>query len=126
MARRRTNSLAYATANDTTVCAGRILGGSGVASIIDGKGFSLTYVSTGRYRVQVDDNYPHFLAGPATLVQATNNYAVKIVAYVVGFVAGGGARSTVDYLVTNAGTATDLGAADELHFVIVNSRSVRP
>lgn len=107
------------------VVAGRILGGAGVASIAAGKGFSLTYVSAGRYRITPDVNFPYFAGAVPALYQAGGQfYTVKVIAYVSA--AGAGTLASVDFLVANAGTATDLGAADELHFNISFGRSVKP
>lgn len=104
---------------------GRILGGSGVATIAAGKGFSLTYVSTGRYRITPDVNFPYFTGAPAVLFQSGGNYyTVKAIAYSVN--AGSGNVASVDFLVANSGTATDLGATDELWFSLSYARTTRP
>ena len=105
------------------VC-GRILGGAGVASIQAGKGFSLTYVSAGRYRITPDVNFPQFAGAVATLYQAGPSFFnVKGLAYVSQ--GGAGTTASIDFLVTNAGAPADMGAADELWFHIAFGRSVK-
>jgi hypothetical protein len=116
---------AYHKANDVETISGRILGGSGVATIASPKrGFALTYVSTGVYKITPDTNYPYVCGGSAILMQATNNYNVKISAYTVP--PASGAVGTVTFTVTSSGSATDLGSADELWFTLDFSRSQRP
>lgn len=104
------------------VVAGRILGGSGVASIKAGKGFSLTYVSTGLYRITPDVNFPSVEGGSAMIMSATDvAYQVNVKAYTLP-----GAGGHVDLEVTSGGTATDLGASDEVWFTLAFCRSVKP
>lgn len=107
------------------VLAGRILGGSGVATIKSGVGFSVKYISAGRYQIIPDVNFPYFAGAVATLYQSGANYfTVKLLAYVVA--AGSGTVASVDFGVANAGTLTDLGAAEELNFHITYGRSGKP
>ena len=104
------------------VLGGRILGGSGVASISAGKGFSLTYVSTGVYKVTTDVNYPSIIGGAASVMSSTHPaYTVTVSAYVQG-----GAGTSVTFTVASAGSATDLGASEELWFTLDVCRSVKP
>ena len=116
---------AWSTSNGTHIVPGRLLGGAGVVSRKAGKGFSVAYVSAGRYRVTTDVNFPVMLAIVADLYQATGSYyTVKVVAYSVG--QGAGNVCSFDLLVANAGTPTDLGAAEEVHFIATYARTVVP
>lgn len=106
--------------------AGRILGGSGTATIAAGKGFSLTYVSTGTYKITPDVNYPGLMGGAHGIMSATHvQYGVVVSAYSIGGLTGG-TQGTITYEVQSGGSATDLGSSDELWFVLEFSRSVKP
>ncbi len=106
------------------VLAGRLLGGSGVVTIKEGVGFSVTYVSAGRYQVKPDINYNRIIGGSAVLMSATDshlNYGVGVKAYAVG--GGAGAALTIDLELVVSGTPTDMGSAEEMWFVFVLGRS---
>ena len=102
---------------------GRVLGGSGVASIKDGKGFSLTYVTTGTYKIVPDINYPRLAGGCAVVANTSAALAAKVSTYTVG-----GATPSITFVVftTTSGSAVDLGAAEELWFVLEYDRTVTP
>jgi len=115
---------AYHVEDNVFTVSGRILGGSGVASIKAGKGFALTYVSTGLYQITPDVNFAGIAGGAAVLMSASNNYAVRVKAYVVN--TGSGAACYVQFLVTSSGSATDLGSSDELWFTLDFERTTKP
>lgn len=102
---------------------GRILGGSGVASIKDGKGWSLTYVTTGTYKVVPDVNYPRLAGAGAIVANTSNALGVKVSTYTVGT-----SSPSITFVVftTTTGSAVDLGAAEELWFVLEYDRTVTP
>lgn len=110
--------------NGVYVIPGRLLGGAGVVTRKAGKGFSVSYVSAGRYRVTFDVNYSTFVGAIGDLFQSAGNYyTVKVVAFAPGT---GGAGYSVDFLVAAAGTPTDLNAGEEVHFLASFARTVTP
>lgn len=117
-------NLVKSPGNEPYIVKGRLLGGSGVVSIKAGKGFAVSYTSAGRYKVTCDVNYPTFESAVATLYQSGGNYyAVKVISYAAGT---GGAGYTIEFLVSNASTPTDLGSTEELNFVLHFARTVVP
>lgn len=91
-----------------------------------GKGFSLTYVSTGVYTITPDINYPYVLGGAAILMSATHLYNITVQSYVGLNNAGtGGTAGSITLSVTNSGSAVDIGATDELWFTFDFCRSVK-
>jgi hypothetical protein len=111
------------------IITGRILGGSGVATVKGvARGWSLTYVSTGLYRVTSDINYAYWLGGSSPGIMSSGTALnARVKAYVGGDNAAATAMSW-DLLVvtTSSGSATDLGAADQLFFGFNCARTVRP
>lgn len=111
------------------IITGRILGGSGVATVKGvARGWSLTYVSTGLYRVTADINYAFWLGGSAPgVMSAAGALNARIKAYVGGDNAAAAAMSWDLLVVTTiSGSATDLGASDQLVFSFNCARTVRP
>lgn len=121
---RKSGDVSKSPTREHYTVSGRILGGAGVASIIGGEGFSLTYGGAGVYQVTTDVNFPK-LRGAGAIAMSTigshRQYQIAVKAYVEG-----GAGTSVTFEVANAGVPTDLGAADELWFDLNVSRTVKP
>src|SRR5215831_17139895 len=94
--------------------AGRLLGGSGVVSIKDGKGFSVTYSATGTYVITPDTNYSGLAGGGVVVMSSATAFVARVSAYSIAPGSGGTAGTiTLKTFVSSSGTATDLGSSDE-------------
>lgn len=113
---------------------GRFAGGAGaVGAILGGKGFSVTYVSAGLYRIQMDTNYSGMAGGVTAGIMSSTHpaYQTSCKGYnLAGTVGGSGSAGagtcSFDMLVTNASTPTDLSASEELWFSGDFIRTQRP
>ncbi len=88
----------------------------------------MTYVSTGLYRVKADVNMAYWVGGSCPGVMSSGT---ALNARVKAYVGGDNAAATSlswDILVvtTSSGSATDLGASDQLFFHFDCARTVRP
>jgi hypothetical protein len=85
---------------------GQVRGSGG--TVQNGKGFTVTKGTTGVYTINFNTKYPSFIAGVASIESATDLHA-RIT---------GSTTNTITWTVSNnSGTATDLGATDDLHFL---------
>lgn len=83
-------------------------------------GWTIARTGTGVYVVTLDLLPTHFMGSQATVMSATNKFDANVQAY--SLTAG-----TVTYTtyITNTGTATDLGTAEELWFTLTVGWSQR-
>lgn len=111
---------------------GRLYGGGTGPTAAMLKGATYSRGGTGKYVFYPDVNYPFFLGAAAMVHSAAGNtYAVEGVTYYAGASTGfaghtAGATAYVGFQVTQAGTATDLAANDELWFHLAFSRTMTP
>jgi hypothetical protein len=114
----------HKTASVETV-SGRIAGGGSgaVGAILAGKGFSVKYISTGRYQILTDTNYNFIIGGGPSLKLESGHLAYNV--GVAAYQQGGAGGCTVDFIVASAGTATDLATDEELWFSVDFCRSAR-
>ena len=87
-----------------------------------GLGYTVANGSTGVYTVTLNDTYTALLAANATVqsTAGTDDYVATIAAHDVA------SAKTIVFHLAVAGTLTDLGTADELHFSAVLQNSSIP
>ena len=87
-----------------------------------GLGFSGANTGTGTYTITLEDTYVALLACTATIqcTSGTDDYTVSVVSHDVS-----GAK-TIDLEVAVAGTLTNLGDTDEIHFAAFLQNSSVP
>ncbi len=117
---------AYHKTKSIETVSGRLLGGSGVVSIKDGKGFSVAYSTTGTYVITPDTNYPGLAGGGVVVMSSATAFVARVSAYSVAPGSGNAGSITLKTFVSSSGTATDLGASDELWFSLDFYRTQRP
>ena len=91
-------------------------------TVVAGMGFTAANTGTGTYTITLDDKYPYLLSCVCQVQSAsgTDDYNITIVSEDVA-----GAK-TIDLEVTVAGSLTDLGAGDQVHFLAVLQNSSLP
>ena len=89
---------------------------------VKGLGFSAANSGTGVYTITLDDKYNHLLCCNANVMSTagTDDYVVSIVSEDVE-----GAKTLVLHTAV-AGTLTDLGSGDEIHFSLFLQNSSTP
>lgn len=89
---------------------------------VKGLGWSAANTGTGTYTITLEDKYPHLLSFTANVqsTSGTDDFKITIVGEDVD-----GAK-TIDIEVDVAGTLTDLGTGDQIHFLAVLQNSSLP
>ena len=89
---------------------------------IKGLGWSAANTGTGTYTITLEDKYPHLLSFTATVqsTSGTDDYCVTVVGEDVD-----GAK-TINLELAVAGTLTDLGSGDQIHFMAALQNSSLP
>lgn len=113
----------HAPGKENYFVSGRAIGGTASIAKLAGSGWTIARTGTGVYVVTPDVNFPKLEGGGAVVMSSGNPLVAKVSAYVIG--GGAGTVASVTFTVMNAttGTATDLGAAEELWFNITWKRS---
>lgn len=102
---------------------GRAIGGTASIAKVAGSGWTIARTGTGVYVVTPDVNFPKLEGGVGMVMSATNPLSVKASAYVIAGGAGTVANITFTVFNSTTGTATDLGAAEELWLLLAWKRS---
>ncbi len=102
------------TSGDSEIVSGRIIGGTTAATKVakSGSGWTVAYVSTGVCTITFDKKYNQMHGCAFTCMSSATHLVARVSAYSVS-----AHTITVTTFVGDTGTATDLGAADELWFV---------
>ena len=89
---------------------------------IKGLGWSAANTGTGTYTITLEDKYPHLLSFTATVqcTSGTDDYSLCVVSSDVS------SAKTIDIEVAVAGTLTDLGSGDQIHFMAALQNSSLP
>lgn len=101
----------HSSPNRVTV-KGSFVGGTEEATKATGRGFTVAWVSTGKYRITLDEKY-FALEHAGFSMQATTPGNVKAYAWVFTALAS---NQTVDVYLYESGTLTDIAALEWVHF----------
>jgi len=91
-------------------------------AVVKGYGFSAANTGTGTYTITLDDQYNHLISCMCQVqsTAGTDDFKVTVVGEDVD------EAKTIDIEVDIAGTLTDLGSGDEIHFIAALQNSSLP